>query len=835
MSVLESLADVLKRDKIDQYLTATACLDDVIFFEEEGAIGSCLSIKLLSGAGVSTQIALNTLLNDQYPTGTIMQVINFGSPDLSEVIADYKNMRQPHHGDISCENAQKAVLKRADFIEKGARRKIIPSSEARIVNSMGYWTIKVPLKVKVSGSASNDDSVKLEKEIEEFKILVERLMSQLSVAGIESRTMTPSEYKALLVRYCDPYGPVDAVLRDDVPIYEQVMPIGARLNWRNKFSQFLNFKGFAQQHRDSRMNACILSVDRYPRVHALSGMFSMLGDPRGSGPQIGVPYALCTTIHYPDSLKKENSIRKGQIFTDKQATGPMLRWSPMLRAKNEGFQIMSKSLADGDSPVEVCTTLCIYNRSRSELNRISTRMASYYKTLGWTMRPERFITGVTFFNQLPLSPSPESIQQTHRFKTMGGVHAAQLIPIIDEWRGYGSATLLSTRRGRVFGVDLWHPQNKNRNFLVVAEAGAGKSYLVQRLVQDNRSLDVKTWIIDSGSSHTKMAIASGGQVISFHRDSKICLNPFSNVVEIDDELPILVSLLAKMVQARGEIDTPDYVRLMEAVKSVYSSMGTRMEIGDVISYLNEQTGDRDPTNRCQELARSLGPFGPTGPYGSWFKGANNFRADAGLTVLELSDLGTNEVLQDVVLMQLVITIKQSMYLARDGKPKMLIVEEGGDRMKDPAFAKFLAEAYAKVRKEVGSIGLVVQNLDQLFKNNNYGSTIAANADTRFILSQKDETITAAMANRWMELDAYQEQCIRSLNTVKGQYSEIAVITSMGTGVARLVEAPFNRILFSSEGPEFHGILTAAQQGKDIIPMIEALAKPIEDQEARSFN
>ncbi|WP_028603735.1 TraC family protein [Ottowia thiooxydans] len=819
MNILGTIGELIRKDEISEYLTVSASDGkDVLFFEEEMAIGSLLRFNALSGASDQTQIALNTVCNEKYPAGTIMQIIQFGSPNLEQTVHQYTKLRdiaeQQHNtdSDNSRDFCIDSTRSRAQAFLDFTRDRVVPSSDVRLTETNSYWTLKIPLTIKeFLGTQKELDQI--QREIEDFKIMRARLMSQLQTAGIQSYPVETAEYLAIMRRYFDVYGDWDWRWDPQEQLCDQIMPPGSHIKWTDKTNRYLHLSGFADNEKHQRLWCGMLAIDSYPKSASLAEMFEMTGDPSGTGPQIGMPYALCTTIHYPDAMIKEQKIRKGQVITDRQAFGPMLRWSESLRHKYEGFALMGRSIADGDAPVEVGTTLTLFNRSRNEIHGATARIIPYYNSLGWRMRQERYLVGVSFFNQLPLSPSPTSILQTHRYKTMSGTHAAQFLPVLDEWQGSGAAVLLSTRRGRAFGLDFYAPENPNFNWAVIADSGSGKSFLLQRLQMDYVSLGCKVWNIDSGGSSARACMISGGEVLSLHRESKVSLNPFTKVQDIDDEMSMIIALLGKMVEPDDKLKAMDAAIFMEAIKSCWSHKGPDMEIGDLIQYLNNQTPEKDRSGRALDLAKLLMPFGPIGSYGSWFKGANNFRADASWTVLELSDLKTNPHLQAVVLMQLVNAIKQEMYLARDGRKRMLIVEEAGERLRtDPGFAGFMSEAYSQVRKEAGSIGLVLQSLSQMFNHTKDGETIMANCPSKLLMHQTAETLNAAERNEWLNLNAYQRSIARQVHTVKGQYSEIAVFTPGGSGIARLVEGAYNQALFTTEGPAFHEVMKALRKG-----------------------
>ncbi|WP_249185281.1 hypothetical protein [Burkholderia cenocepacia] len=222
-----------------------------------------------------------------------------------------------------------------------------------------------------------------------------------------------------------------------------------------------------------------------------------------------------------------------------------------------------------------------------------------------------------------------------------------------------------------------------------------------------------------------------------------------------------------------------------------------------------------------ELARRLFPFSERGPYGNWFNGVNNLDTNAPIVSIELKDLEDNEMLQEVVLLQVMLTTQANMFKGDDNVEKMMIAEECGDLLKNYYFSKFAAAINSKVRKHRGSMGLIMQNLSQLYQSA-FGAEIAASAATKFIMQQQGEAIEQAKDQKWLDLPGGTFELLKGVQTVKGRggYSEVAVHAPGGFGIARLVESRFNQVLFETEGLEKTEILGAVERGEDVALAID---------------
>lgn len=63
----------------------------------------------------------------------------------------------------------------------------------------------------------------------------------------------------------------------------------------------------------------------------------------------------------------------------------------------------------------------------------------------------------------------------------------------------------------------------------------------------------------------------------------------------------------------------------------------------------------------------------------------------------------------------------------------------------------------------------------------------------------------------------------SLQTRKGQYSEVMIRGNNGSSIVRLMLDPFSRILYSTQADEFSRVNNYVSQGKSMIEAISLVA------------
>ena len=156
----------------------------------------------------------------------------------------------------------------------------------------------------------------------------------------------------------------------------------------------------------------------------------------------------------------------------------------------------------------------------------------------------------------------------------------------------------------------------------------------------------------------------------------ICLNPFSMVVDINDDMEMLLPLVAQMASPREPLDNYSYSALAVGHQAGLGSKGKAATITDIYELL--RTGrlstkasiERD----LSRLATALEPYTRHGIYASYFEGEANIQFDKNLVVLELEELKAKKDLQSVVMQLIMYRITQEMYRDRS-KRKLVIIDE----------------------------------------------------------------------------------------------------------------------------------------------------------------
>src|SRR3546814_16431615 len=104
--------------------------------------------------------------------------------------------------------------------------------------------------------------------------------------------------------------------------------------------------------------------------------------------------------------------------------------------------------------------------------------------------------------------------------------AVLMAPIQTDFRGGGRpARLYTGLKGQLVTLDLFDPRINNYNFIVSAESGAGKSFLLNNLCQQYFAQNALIRIIDIGGSYRKLCTLCSGRYIALGEEHLV-LTPF---------------------------------------------------------------------------------------------------------------------------------------------------------------------------------------------------------------------------------------------------------------------------------------------------------------------
>ncbi|KAA0946263.1 F-pilin subunit assembly into extended F pili (plasmid) [Pseudomonas veronii 1YdBTEX2] len=769
-----------------------------VFFCSDGTehyLGACFISDALTGASTSTVDKLQSALSMAFPPGTFIQIGMLASPDVGEYIDAYVN-NKPNSTPI----LRALTTQHANLISSGVDTPLVQRSGVLLNRQRVIVTVKFPCR----NERPEDSDIATTKES------ADRITEALKAASLNLFQLDAVAYLVIMRIITKLWDAPRSHYDEAKLLKDQIYYPGDSINYDDPSTIKFN---------EGSHYAKALSVKFFPQRTSLAIMNHMIGDPGGLSNQITDPYYMVLTLHYPDQVVKVDEVKNTSSIINHQVFGPTAHLIPVLGYKKKGIDTLVHEIeGKGAVVVEVNFTIFLFSRSLERLNKLSSGLQAYYTSLAFELREDKRILEALWNNLLPLNTTREGTKNLFRFHTMGVRHAVQFLPILGEWTGSGmsGAMLLLTRRGQPALIDLYD-STTNYSGIIFAEAGAGKSFLTQKFVADYLASGAKVWVIDAGRSYLKLCKGVGGEFIEFRPESDVCLNPFTHIEDLEEEMDILKATIAKMAAPEDILDDYQLSRIEQAITSVYTRFGNSANIRAIAEWFIAQSDDPE----CLRLGRQLFPFAG-GQFTRWFEGENNLDMSNAFICMELSDLKGRPALQQVVLLQLISRINHDMYKAQmgqRGRKKILIVDEAWELLDDPMMAKAMIAAYRKARKEDGAVLVVTQSIGDVYASKNC-EAIAANSAWQFILQQKTESIDSAIESKQFKIEAYGQHMLKSVHTMPGKYSEIMVKRSdTDWGIVRLVVDKFHNVMFSTKGPARNEILDQLDQGVDAVEAV----------------
>lgn len=761
----------------------------------ESRLGMCFQGLPLTGADDRALGQIKSTLSSGFPADTIVQFGLFSEPDISATLTHYVATKKTRQNIL-----QALYMRRADFLKGGVDTPLIGMNDVHLCRQRIIVSITIPC----AEIPTEDQIIKMEE-------IGSRLKDGLNSANLSLEPMDEGSYLSLLRRFFHMYSHDDYECDEFTPIREQVFSPSDSFEDCDTHLKFNEGEG--------EYYAKIISVKHLPRKANIGFMNVLIGDPFGSRNQVTVPYFMSATMIFPDQRKKAASIRSKHIFVTNQCVGPVSNFIPRLRAKKAGMDVMLHEMEVGGSVIcELNFSMTMFSRNLNALHGASAAFCAWAGSYQFELREDRRILKPLFHTILPMNAIKIGYENLYRFNTLAVNHAIRLLPIIGEWTGsgLGASSIMTTRRGTTALFDPYD-SSTNYNGFVVAESGAGKSFLLQQLLTDWMGQGARAWVIDQGRSYEKLCKALNGQFIEFSEKSKICLNPFTHIKNIDEDMDILKSIIAKMAAPNHGLDDFRLSALEAKIKAAFDDKAHKATITDVAE---QCLNDND--SRIRDIGTQLYPFTRRGSYGTWFNGDNNIDLTNDFVVLELQDLASMPVLQQVILIQLFAHIASEMYFT-EGRKKILLVDEAKQLIDDPVIGKALDASYQKIRKHEGSAWMAVQNIAYLINSAN-GQSMMGNSAWKIILKQNSDAIEQAVRSGSMKFDPYQESILKSITTVPGKYAEMMIRNDNNWGVVRLVTDRFSQILFSTKGWERDEVFKRMRDGEDVVEIIEQCIK-----------
>lgn len=775
-----------------------------LFLCDDSTLGFAFECVPLAGGDQHTKERIEQLVAGDYPPGTIMQFFLYRSPDIEPQLNALARIRQDHmDGPLAG-----VVKQRIDFLRAHTKKNIHGRSFSggdydcgRIQESRLIVSIKIPFE----GKEPNESDVVLTKTWET------KTESALSSVGLWPLALSASRYIRLMQSIIN-WSPnaswrsmsVMGEWEEDKTISAQIFDPTTDLVIADKSTLQLGEHCFVK----------VMSAKRIPDAFFFTEAMKYVGNTMGGNDKLTINYAVCCNVFFPVTQSEKSKLETKRTWTVNQAVGPMLKFVPVLADKKHSFDILSESFQKGAKPIRMTFSVLLFSDSRKAVERAAVSAQSYWDTMHFHLMEDYFITAPMFQNCLPLCAEKEAVFHLDRYKTMTTRELPVLLPVFGEWKGTGTFHVaLISRNGQLMSLSL-HDSDTNKNAVIAAESGSGKSFLLNEIIVSYLSEGAQVWVIDAGKSYKKLNEQLDGDFLQFDEASKICLNPFELIDDWKEDEDTISALIAAMASEKEKLSDFQMAGLKQILKRLWETKGQAMTVDDIAA---ECLGHTE--QRMHDIGQQLFSFTSKGGYGQYFHGHNTMRFENPFTVLELDELQGRTHLRQVVLMQLIFQIQREMYLGERNRKKIMIIDEAWDLIKSGPVSVFIEHGFRKFRKYGGSAIIATQSLNDLYENP-VGRAIAENANMMLLLGQKPETIASIRDSGRLVLSEAGFNLLSTVASVGGVYSEIFVKSGhIGVGVGRLIVSNFEKMLFSTAPEDVNAIENYTNRGLNVTDAI----------------
>ena len=785
--------------------------DNKVFLCNDKTLGFVFECQPLAGGDAKINDKLEQFLAQNYPDDMTMQFMLFRSPDIEWQLNVMSNLRSGMNHPL----LTPVIEDRIAFLREHTQKDLIKRSLRGSVHDMGLiQDLKLIISVKIPYTGETGVEGPTAGEMQMIQQWQQKMLSLLRSMSLAPRLMTPQDYLRLMNSLCN-WAPDASWKMSDLPYWEEDKTLDCQI--LDPTTNVICARPDLLQLGESGF-VKVLSAKRLPDATYFGEAIQYAGDLSGQNQGVKQNYAVVVNVIFPNSEKMKGALEKKRQWVTNQAYGPLLKFVPVLNDKKASFDTIYESVNKGAKPLRLTFSVLVFGKSEEDVTAASMAVQAFWATQRFALMEDKFVMLPLFRNCLPLGTDRSAIRELQRYKTMTSKEAPVLLPIFGEWKGTGTYHIaLMSRNGQIMSMSL-HDSSTNKNGVIAAESGSGKSFLLNEIILSYMSEGARVWVIDAGKSYKKLCESLEGDFVEFGEESRICLNPFETITNWEEEEDGIVSLVGAMASANANLSDLQIAELKRIMKVLWDERGQNMTVDDIREAC---ISSEDP--RVMDIGKQLYAFSSTGAYGRFFNGKNtaDFRND--FTVLELDELQGRKHLRQVVLLQLIYQIQREMYLGERDRKKLVIIDEAWDLLKEGEVSVFMEHAYRKFRKYGGSAIIATQAVTDLY-DNKVGRAIADNSANMFLLGQKKESIEMVKEKKLLVLSPAGFNILRSVYTEAGVFSEIFLITERGQGVGRLVVSDFQGLLYSTAPEDVQAIKLYQDQGLSVSDAIKSVLR-----------
>ncbi|MEC9492027.1 type IV secretion system protein TraC [Flexistipes sp.] len=788
---VKNIEAIMQRGRIADYLTPYGYEDGIYILRSGwGILFECNPIPY---AGTSASNALESLFTaPRHSDDWYISLMLYASPNINRQVDEYYDRKANNKTNIDDEAIRELFAQRKDFYLKHTEKSFFDSFDLRVRDFRLYFSVIIPFK-SLSGNTDVDN------EIMSAKKALSSYKGTLESNGFGPVACPPERFIETMREILNIDVPENITYNPSKELREHVVYPSTKIKVQDNGDISINDK----PHR-------VYSVKDFPAEMNLFEFGELFGSFTDNMKQIPTPFAVTLNLRLPNSMKAKERFQVKSHWTTQQADGnPVAKYMPTLWKRYQNFQTGMELYEEGKVQTPMQLSLWVQGDDDDHIEYLGQFIRTLWLQKNFTIIPENPETAFpVFLSTLPLQYDGYYEKFLKRAEPLFSNNAANMAPVSSDWKGGKNPYLtFVSRRGQLMNFDPYDTDG-NYNISVVAESGKGKSFMTNEMVCSCLAEGGKVFIVDVGRSYEKLAEQIGGEFIEFDPELDIVINPFTKAkIGTDgniasDEFELLVPLVGSMLgmslyasqDEKDETKKLIAAHIEQAIRQAFREKQNETCWDDVIQIL----ANKDD-KKARDIATALFPFSKQGRYSKWVNGKDTFEYDKDFVVLELDTLEQKEDLKGIFLMMMIFRISQDIFMSYDRK-KMMVIEEAWDLMRNSLSAAFIEKSFRRFRKHMASAVVVTQSIMDFFMNDTTRA-IFTNSEWKMMLGQKNEIIEQAKSEKKLSLHDYFFELLKSVDTVKGKYSEVMISGAGGLGIGRLITDRYSYYLYTTDAED----------------------------------
>ena len=796
---LKNLNNLLERNSLGDYLPYLA--EENGIFINKNSSGFVLKATPVLGCDDAMEQKLHALFKNELPPGSSIQFMLIASPKVGEILSTW----------------QKAHIKGTQIFQELAKRKVDYFAKLAIPSINDELVVRnFVLLISVSILEATLNPVQI-NELNDLRLRVTALFDSINMQ-CESLDAT-----GLLKELHPLFNPTSHINYPEInynryePISKQLLDFDTELQVTRKELLFTT---------SSQTIVRAYGVKAYPKEWMLSEMSHFIGEFLQGGIKIVTPFVLHYGVHVFDEKLLKTKMLTKCANAEKQAKSMIGKWIPSIVEEAKEWTYCRQQIEKGERFIGSQFKILLFAKI-DEIEIAESRLKSLFQGCSWSIAPEKFTVLPSFISVMPLTwgeGAHHDQKQFAKLKTTLSHEPVNLLPIQGEWLGTNSPGMLLTGvRGQLF---FWYPFDNragNFNVAVVGKSGSGKSVFMQELVKTNLSLGGRVFVLDVGRSFKRLAERLGGAYIEFTTESKICINPFTNIpLETTAETLVALAMLKPIIalMAAPNHGTTDLENSLieKAIKLVWDKFSNQATIDDVALEL----GVMDDL-AANNLSKMLYPYTKHGTYSHFFNGVGNIDLSSKMVVLEMEELKERHDLQAVIVQIMILQVANLVYMGDRTTKVQLVIDEAWDLLRGGQAGLFIETAARRLRKYNGALVVGTQSVNDFYANPGAQAAFE-NSDWLVLMEQKESSILQLkLSKRIGEISLFMERLLKNLHTIKGKYAECFIYGPRGFAVGRLILDKYSELLYTTDAEEFNKIQKLVNSGSSLETALEKLS------------